>query len=215
MVILASFEHPRRDWRVLSFRGGFHMNRASLKPRKCAVCKTVFRPLRSMQKVCSPACSLGWARKLAEQKAARAKRDERKSLREKLEKAKTRGQHLKELQTAFNAWIRARDAGLPCISCGRPASWQGQWDAGHYRSVGSNPASRFDPLNVNKQCGPCNVHLSGDLIRYRAGLVKKIGLEAVERLEGPHAPLKLTLLEIHEMKAFYRAEVRRLKREAA
>ncbi len=168
-----------------------------------------------MQKVCGPVCAHAWAKKLAEQKAARAKRDERKSLRQALEKAKTRGQHLKELQTAFNQWIRCRDAGLPCISCGRPASWRGQWDAGHYRSVGSNPASRFDPLNVNKQCGPCNVHLSGNLIAYRAGLVKKIGLAAVERLEGPHLPLKLTLPEILDMKTFYRAEVRRLKKEAA
>jgi hypothetical protein len=168
-----------------------------------------------MQKVCGQACAVAWATKRAEQKAARAKREERKSLREALEKAKTRGTHLRELQAAFNAWIRARDAGLPCISCGRPASWRGQWDAGHYRSVGSNPASRFDPLNVNKQCGPCNVHLSGNLIAYRAGLVKKIGLEAVERLEGPHSPLKLTLPEILGMKAFYRAEVRRIKKEAA
>ncbi|MDE1011113.1 MAG: recombination protein NinG [Paraburkholderia fungorum] len=191
------------------------MMRASLKPKRCRQCKVTFQPARSMQAVCSPACAQAYAKKLAEQKAARAKRDDRKSLREALEKAKTRGQHLKELQTAFNAWIRARDAGLPCISCGRPASWRGQWDAGHYRSVGSNPASRFDPLNVNKQCGPCNVHLSGNLIAYRAGLVKKIGLSEVERLEGPHLPLKLTLPEILEMKAFYRAEVRRLKREAA
>lgn len=190
------------------------MNRA-FNPKRCRQCKVTFQPARSMQAVCSPACAQVYAKKLAEQKAARAKRDDRKSLREALEKAKTRGQHLKELQTAFNAWIRARDAGLPCISCGRPASWRGQWDAGHYRSVGSNPASRFDPLNVNKQCGPCNVHLSGNLIAYRAGLVKKIGLSEVERLEGPHLPLKLTLPEILEMKTFYRAEVRRLKKEAA
>jgi hypothetical protein len=189
------------------------LGRASLKPKKCHVCKRVYTPIRSMSKVCSVPCSLEWARKLAEQKAARAKRDERQSIRVALEKAKTRGQHLKELQTAFNAWIRARDAGLPCISCGRPASWRGQWDAGHYRSVGSNPASRFDPLNVNKQCGPCNVHLSGNLIAYRAGLVKKIGIEAVEQLEGPHEPLKISIQEMTQMKAFYRAEVRHMKKK--
>lgn len=187
----------------------------TLKPKRCPSCKDVFTPTRSMQKVCGPVCAVAHARKLADQKAARAKRDERKSLREALEKAKTRSTHLRELQTAFNAWIRARDAGLPCISCGRPASWRGQWDAGHYRSVGSNPSMRFDPLNVNKQCGPCNVHLSGNLIAYRTGLVKKIGLEAVERLEGPHLPLKLTVPEIVDMKALFRAEVRRLKKVAA
>jgi hypothetical protein len=98
-----------------------------------------------MSKVCSVPCSLEWARKLAEQKAARAKRDERKSLREALEKAKTRGTHLKELQAAFNQWIRLRDAGQPCIACGR--YHQGQLHAGHYRSVGSCPELRFEPDN--------------------------------------------------------------------
>jgi hypothetical protein len=189
--------------------------RATLKPRKCAACNAVFTPGRSMQRVCSVACSIVHVRKLADKKAARAKRDERKSLREALEKAKTRGTHLRELQAAFNAWIRCRDAGLPCISCGRPASWQGQWDAGHFMSRGSSPALRFDPANVHKQCLPCNRHLSGDLVRYRVNLVKKIGLAEVERLEGPHQPLKLTLAEIIEAKQFYRAEVRRMKREAA
>lgn len=183
--------------------------------KKCRMCRNPFRVVRSTQAVCSVDCAKAYAAKVAAQKAARAKREERVATRVAKEKVKTRGTHLKELQAAFNAWIRMRDAGLPCISCGRPASWQGQWDAGHFRSVGSNPASRFDPLNVNKQCGPCNVHLSGNLILYRVNLIKKIGLAEVERLEGPHLPLKLTLPEILEMKAFYRAEVRRLKKEAA
>lgn len=191
------------------------MIRASLKPKKCAACKTVFTPARSLQKVCGPKCAADWASKVAAQKAARAKREERKSMREAIEKAKTRGTHLKELQTVFNAWIRARDAGLPCISCGRPASWRGQWDAGHYRSRGSSPALRFDPSNVHKQCGPCNVHLSGNLIPYRVNLIKKCGVAEVDRLEGPQEPKKYTMTEIVEMKAFYRAEVRRLTREAA
>jgi hypothetical protein len=46
-------------------------------------------------------------------------------------------------------------------------------------------------------------------------LIKKIGLARVEWLEGPHPPLKLILQEIQDMKAFYRAEVRRMKKEAA
>lgn len=190
------------------------MNRIPIS-RKCAACKEVFKPVRPLQKVCGPECSAAWSKKLAEQKAARAKRDERKSIREALEKAKTRGQHLKEVQAAFNAWVRLRDAGLPCISCGRPASWPGQWDAGHYRSRGACPELRFDPLNVNKQCGPCNVHLSGNLIEYRIGLIRKIGLEKVEWLEGKHEAKKLTLAELQEMKAVYRAEVRRMKKVAA
>lgn len=191
------------------------MMRASLKPRKCRNrdCGNMFTPVRSLQAVCSPACAQAYAVTQRAQKDARANRAERKSLRLALEKAKTRGTHLRELQTAFNAWVRARDAGRPCISCGR--HHQGQWHAGHYRSVGSEPALRYEPDNVHLQCAPCNVHLSGNLIPYRANLIKKIGLARVEWLEGPHVPQKLTVAEIIEKKIFYRAEVRRLKKEAA
>lgn len=186
---------------------------SSLQPKKCRVCSRTFTPFRSTAKVCSVPCSLAWARKVAEQKAARARRDERTSLREALEKAKTRGTHLRELQSAFNAWIRARDAGQPCISCSR--HHQGQWHAGHYRSVGSEPALRFEPDNVHLQCAPCNTHLSGNLIPYRANLIRKIGLARVEWIEGPHVPQKLTVAQIVDLKAFYRAEVRRLKKDAS
>jgi hypothetical protein len=46
-------------------------------------------------------------------------------------------------------------------------------------------------------------------------MIKKIGLARVEWLEGYHEPKKYTLTEIQEMKTFYRAEVRRMKKEAA
>lgn len=184
-----------------------------LKKKKCAACKTVFQPQRSMQKVCGPKCASDFAAKQRAQKEVRANREERRSIREALEKAKTRGAHLKELQAAFNQWIRLRDAGQPCISCGR--HHPGQLHAGHYRSVGSEPALRFEPDNVHLQCAPCNTHLSGNLISYRVNLIKKIGAERVEWLEGPNSPKKLTIAEIQEMKAFYRAEVRRMKKEAA
>jgi hypothetical protein len=191
------------------------LNRAaSLKPRKCRVCGVVFERQRSMQAVCSPACAAEHARKLSAQKAARAKRDDRKSLRQALEKAKTRGTHLKELQAAFNAFIRARDANEPCISCDRPATWDGQWHASHYRSVGSTPELRFNEFNVHRSCSICNNFLSGNIGSYRPRLIAKIGLERVEWLEGNHPPQKLTLAEIQELKAHYRAKVREMKKAA-
>lgn len=143
-------------------------------------------------------------------KTASAKTVEHRA--EAKQRVKTRGAHVLELQAAFNEWIRCRDAEQPCISCG---SYAGQWHAGHYRSVGSCPELRFEPDNVHRQCAACNTTLAGNLAAYRVNLIAKIGLERVEWLEGPHSPKKLTLPEIQEMKAFYRAEVRRLKKEAA
>lgn len=184
-----------------------------MKPKKCRACKSSFMPTRPLQSVCSVACSLALATKQREKKCLQDAREQRRSRRDALEKVKTRGEHLREAQAAFNEFVRMRDADRPCISCGR--HHKGQYHAGHYRSVGSEPSLRFEPDNCHRQCSACNLYLSGNLIRYRARLIKKIGIERVEWLEGPHEPKKLTITEIQELKAKFRAEVRRLKKEAA
>src|ERR1700756_2786303 len=98
------------------------------KPKKCRSCGEPFVAVRAMQAVCSPACAALLVLKAKAKREAKAKSEDRKATREAKEKAKTRGDHLRELQTVFNQWIRLRDAGEPCISCGRPASWKGQFD---------------------------------------------------------------------------------------
>jgi len=174
-----------------------------LKERTCRYCKARFVPPARHPglRVCSEGCGLALAEKMhakAERAAASAARAE---TRQALERIKTRGQWLKEAQTAFNAYIRARDATRPCVSCGRHHN--GQYHAGHYLSVGSSPALRFEELNVWKQCAPCNNHLSGNAVLYRRALVELIGVEKVEWLEGPHQPKKYTIEDLKAIKAEY------------
>jgi hypothetical protein len=138
---------------------------------------------------------------------------ERREIKIRKEKLKSRADHLREAQAVFNEWIRLRDAALPCVSCGR--FHEGQWHAGHYRTVGANPELRFNPDNVHKQCAPCNNHKSGDIVNYRINLVRRIGLERVEILEGPHKAQRYTIEDLKTMKADYRALIRELKGAAA
>ena len=185
------------------------------RPKTCKnpACRASFVPQRLGQAVCNYTCGL--AIKDVNQEKARKSLDqvERREIKVRKEKLKSRADHLKDTQQAFNTWVRARDAELPCISCGR--HHQGKYDAGHYRTVGSNPALRFEPLNCHKQCSPCNTQLSGDIVNYRINLVQKIGVEAVAWIEGPHEPKKYTIEELKAMTADYRAKTRELKREAA
>lgn len=173
--------------------------------RKCAVqtCRTPFAPRSMTHKCCSPTC--------AEQHVLveKARRD-RKDRQEGLAKLKRRADYLKEAQTALNAWIRARDAALPCISCDRPATWQGQWHASHYLSVGSSPGTRFSELNIHKACSICNNHMSGNIREYRPRLIAKIGAMAVEALESDNDTRKYTIEELQQIKATYRAKLRTL-----
>jgi hypothetical protein len=139
-------------------------------------------------------------------------RKERVEAREAKKKLKSRSDYMKETQQVFNEWIRMRDADQPCISCGR--FHEGQWHAGHYRTVSSSPELRFEPLNCWKQCQPCNNHKSGDIVNYRINLVRRIGADKVDWLEGPHEAKRYTIDDLQAIKAHYRALTRELKRAA-
>ena len=186
------------------------------RPKRCQNddCGQEFVPrFSSMQKVCSPACALATKDKYqAPARKAIADR-QRREVKARKEKLKSRADHLKETQQAFNEYIRLRDADKPCISCDR--HHQGKYDAGHYRSVGACPELRFDEDNVHKQCSPCNTQLSGNILEYRIRLIQRIGADRVARLEGKHEPLKLSVEQIKALKAHFRAKVRELKRGAA
>lgn len=185
------------------------------RPKKCrnTACRTEFVPARPLQTACSVACAIALTQATKARQSREQDKQERAARRAARERIKTKGDYLRETQAAFNEWIRERDRDLPCISCDR--FHQGQWHAGHYRTVGANPELRFNPLNVHKQCAPCNNHKSGDIVNYRINLVERIGADKVEWLEGPHEPKRYTIEELKAMKASFRAMTRNLKREAA
>ncbi len=171
------------------------------KARACEVCERVFVPDRMGQLVCRPACAMARVRN--------AKKAERESVRARKEAIKSKADWAREAQTAFNAWIRARDEGLPCISCGR--HHQGQWHAGHYLSTGARPELRYTESNVHRQCAPCNTHLSGNAVLYRIGLINRIGSDAVEWLEGPHELPKWTADDYRAIRDTYRQKLKEIK----
>ena len=175
-----------------------------LKKKKCNICKCEYDPISSMQKVCGFKCSLI----LVETDKKKKFDDETKRLKASI---KTRAQWLKEAQVEFNKFIRLRDAKEPCISCGR--DHQGQYHAGHYRTVGAHPELRFNELNCHKQCAPCNNHLSGNILEYRISLAKKIGSEKLEWLEGPHELHSLSVDEIKLLKEKYKNKVKDIEND--
>ncbi|WP_457296835.1 recombination protein NinG [Pseudomonas chlororaphis] len=185
------------------------------RPKKCRApeCGASFVPQRLGQAVCSPACAIVDAPRNQERARKSLAEVGRKEVRAAKERVKTRGEHAREAQQVFNEWVRLRDAALPCVSCGR--HHQGQYHAGHYRTVGANPELRFEPLNVWKQCAPCNNHKSGDIVNYRIELVRRIGAEKVDWLEGPHEPQRHTIEQLQAIKAKYRAMTRELKKGEA
>jgi rubredoxin len=193
-----------------------------VKQKSCKACGNKFRPSLSTQRACSVSCALDLAKQPANQQLARKAIDqrERREIKVRKEKLKSRADHLREAQTAVNEFVRLRDAHLPCISCDSMPNDHdlitgSRWDAGHYRSVGACPELRFEQLNIHRQCVKCNRNLSGNAVEYRIRLVHRIGADKVAWIEGPHPARKYTVEEIKAIKAEFRAKTRELKGRAA
>lgn len=185
------------------------------KPKRCRICKTEFLPRSPMAVVCGVQCSLEHAKKVAALKKAKQQRQERAQDKAKLDSMKTIPQLKAELQTVFNLYIRLRDAGRPCICCGKFATAAalaksgGAYDSCHYRSRGSADHLRYNEDNVHLGLKDCNTWGHKD---YRGGLIKRIGLERVEALEADQALVKWSHDWLRSMKKYYAAKVRELKK---
>jgi len=127
-------------------------------------------------------------------------------------KKKTLGKLKKDLQKVFNEYIRLRDNGKPCISCGEYNTLQ----AGHYFAVSGYDGLRFDEDNVHGECARCNCWDESHLIRYGINLKNKIGTDDYNALMDRAAEYKrngyrFSRMEIEEKIEYYKQKVKELK----
>lgn len=181
------------------------------KAKKCKVCRAEFKPRTPLAVACSIDCAIEHGKKVTAIQKAKQQRQERAQDKAKMQEMKPLEYFLKKAEKACNAYIRARDEGNGCISCGRHDAEQ--WNAGHFISVGANRTLRFEEDNIHLQCArPCNKDKGGNIVEYRKALVKKIGLERVEWLEGWHEPVKRTREEVELIEAYYKKKLKDLRK---
>lgn len=184
-----------------------------IKLKKCKICKAEFEPFNSIQAWCSPKCGYELSQKKLEAKSKRAEQSFRKETRKRKEALKSKSDWLNDAQKACNAYIRERDKGKGCISCGTTKTGI-QYCAGHFKTRGGHPELRFHPMNIFLQCNKrCNLELSGNIAEYRPRLIDRIGIKNVEWLEGKHEIQHLSIPEIKEISAYYKEQTKLLKQE--
>jgi hypothetical protein len=83
-------------------------------------------------------------------------------------------------KTLVHAYVRKRDQGKPCISCG--CQWNDKFQAGHYYPGGSFETLKFNLDNINGQCEQCNLFKSGNFENYTLNLPKRIGIDRFDNL---------------------------------
>lgn len=204
--------------------------------KRCPECRVMFAPSRSSQAVCGEIeCAVAHGKSEKGQASARKALADvgRRDIRERKEALKSRAAHMKDAEKAVRDYRRTYELsiGSGCISCGESQEsiiaaqgWKtgGAFDAGHFLGKGARPELRLVPSNIWLQCKSCNAGSSkfarkGETVSqvFRAGLIARIGLEAVEALEADHTPRKETVEQLKAITADYRAKTRELKRAAA
>jgi len=97
-----------------------------------------------------------------------------------MKKAKSLPALKKSLQLVFNEFIRLRDKGKPCISCGQP---KGYLQAGHFYSVRMYDGLRFNENNCHGECAGCNAFDDMHLLSYAANLIDRINEDNYRELK--------------------------------
>jgi hypothetical protein len=192
------------------------------KTRKCknTACGERFTPTEKhpFAIACCTGCEIILsARMLEKVQAARIKAQTKKATAERKE-TKIALSALKGLsywegraQHQVNKFIRLRDEGQPCISCG--ITYSTVWQAGHFLSVGAHSTLRYVEDNIHRQCVQCNLNKSGNVGPYRIRLLAKIGETRLDALEAWHAPVKSTVEDCQSIETAFKARVRTLLAE--
>lgn len=146
-----------------------------IRKKRCAICNKQFLPITAFQKC----CSVDHAIQYVKLKDAAKKADLNKLRNEKfdIEKLAT---VTKSTLIVFNSYIRLRDKGKPCPSCG--VRWNSRFEAGHAYSASKFNAIRFDFDCVHGQCFSCNNLKEGNYDNYLLKLPDRIGVENAQRL---------------------------------
>lgn len=189
--------------------------KASLPVVECQICNTPFIQFRMGQVVCKPACMIKHqkAKEKAEKEAAKAERKADKARLQQLDPKRKKKARAKA-KKALHEFVRERDLGKSCISCStiltKAGKLGGDYDAGHFRSVGSAKHMEFVERNIHGQCKRCNRDLAGNALEYQKGLVTRYGQQYVDALLADQDIRKLTIDGYETIEKLYKQKLKDL-----
>jgi hypothetical protein len=171
-----------------------------IRKKRCKQCSKQFVPFNSLQRVCSVGCAIELTKQIKKENDATIdllvkKKKERIAL----------GTILGYTKTRVHQYIRLRDKGKPCISCG--TEWKDDFQAGHFFSAGKYTSIKFDVHNINGQCVQCNLYKEGNFDAYSLNLPNRIGIANYNKL------VKRAKNSVKTIKKYNREELKEIQNE--
>jgi len=133
--------------------------------KKCIICQKPHT--NSMSKCCSPWCE---RKHRANLNAISKEKVKAKKEKVKTKKALSRSALTKEADRVWSMYIRERDRGNPCITCG--VEWNDTHQAWHFMSR-RHLNTRWEIFNGASQCPKCNCWGAGEQYEFSLALEQK------------------------------------------
>ena len=113
-------------------------------------------------------------------KATKPRRDFQR-YKDELESEKKLSWLLINVRTVVHEYIRTRDKGKPCVSCG--TEWNETFQAGHWKKAELYPELRYNEFNILGQCKRCNLFLDGNVQKYSDNILERISVANRDEIE--------------------------------
>lgn len=136
------------------------------------------------------------------------------SFKQKEKDNKSLGWLIKNTVNTCHKYIRLRDQGKPCISCGEP--YNSRHQAGHFYKAELFSSLKFNEFNISNQCVGCNIHKEGNESQYRVNLPKRIGKEQYDKLNELAAEDKIKTHKwdretLKQIRSYYQQKIKELQ----
>lgn len=144
------------------------------RSKTCIICSKEHQ--NTMSKCCSPGCERKHRANLNKAKLEKVKIKKEKV---KTKKAFSRSTLIKEADRVFSIFIRERDRGKPCVTCG--ALWEENHQNWHFASR-RHLNTRWMEKNANWQCPKCNLWWAGEQFKHWLAIDKMYWLWTAEQI---------------------------------
>lgn len=130
-------------------------------------------------------------------------------------KSKDKLQYLKvNVMNTCHDYIKLRDKGRPCVSCGQP--WSSDHQAGHWKKASDYSLLKYDERNIHNQCQGCNLFKDGNVQEYGNRIHLRIGEEGKKEVEKIAAKEKQTSFKwdrqkLNAIREYYKEKIKSLK----
>jgi len=124
------------------------------------------------------------------------------------------GHLLSNTKNICHEYIRLRDKGKDCISCG--IQYLEDFQAGHFYKAELFSNLKYDELNISGQCRQCNLRKEGNESGYRSGIIQRYGFEHLRYLDEKAKAYKQNHFEwdreqLIEIRDYYKEKLKLLK----